>query len=232
VWRQIQLLIFDLDYLVFDCAALKVKALYESLISFADTIPQDVRIPDDADVEEGFRDHGCRWPQSLQIGLDEANLQQLLYAYRIHEERLVAAGAGKVYPGIPELLARCRKNGAILALGAEASRDYLLEVSDRYGLDDHFEWAFCTEEFGMGSAAEMFEEIMGRAEVNPSETLMLGTRPGFFEAARNVDVLSIGCGWGVRKHKPLGAADLQSLSLNTIYPTIEKADALAARDLA
>jgi phosphoglycolate phosphatase-like HAD superfamily hydrolase len=232
VWRQIQLLIFDLDYLIFDCAALKGKALSESLISFADEIAHDMRLPDDADAEEGFRDHGCRWPRSLRIGLDEANLQQLLYAYRIHEERLATAGAGKIYPGVPELLVRCRKNGASLALGAEASRDYLLAVSDRHGLDDHFEWAFCTEEFGMGSAAEMFAEIMGRAEVNPSETLMLGTRPGFFEAARAVDVLSIGCGWGIHKHEPLGAADLRSLSLSTIYHTIEKADALAARDLA
>lgn len=230
MWRQIQLLIFDLDYLIFDCAALRAKALRNSLVSFADEIPHDMRIPTDYDAEEGFRDHGCGWPQSLQIGLDEANLQRLLHAYRIHEGRLVTAGAGKIYPGIPELLARCRESGAALALGAEASRDYLLAVSDRHSLDDHFEWAFCTEEFGMGSAAEMFEEIMGRAEVNPSETVMLGTRPGFFEAARAVDVLSIGCGWGIHNHEPLGAADLQSLSLSTIYHTIEKADALAARD--
>ena len=46
MWRQIQLLIFDLDYLIFDCAALRAKALRNSLVSFADEIPHDMRIPD------------------------------------------------------------------------------------------------------------------------------------------------------------------------------------------
>jgi len=136
VLRHIRLLILDLDYLVFDCAALKVKALRESLISFADAIPHDVRLPDSVDVEEGFRDHGCRWTQALQIGLDEEILARLQSSYRLHEERLATAGAGCIYPGLQEFLVRGCQSGASAAVGAEASRDYLLAVSDRHGLDD------------------------------------------------------------------------------------------------
>src|SRR5881397_1821302 len=138
MFRQIRLLLFDLDYLIFDCSALKVRALRQSLISFADAIPQHIRLPDAMDAEEGYRDHGFRWTQFLEIGLGEERLSELQLAYRIHEDRLLEAGVGEIYPGIFELLEKCRESGLELALGAEASRDYLLEVSDRHRLDRVF----------------------------------------------------------------------------------------------
>lgn len=229
--RQIRLLVFDLDYLIFDCAELKMRALRESLISFADAIPHDVPLPDVIDAEGGFRDYGFRWLKSLQIGLDEERMAQLEVSYRMHEQRLVAAGVGRIYSGLPELLRLCGQNGAAAAIGAEASRDYLLDVSDRHGLDSLFELAYCTGEFGVGSRDEMIEEIMHRAEVNPSETLALGTRPDFFRAAHNIDVLTVGCGWGLHRHEALVEADVQALTLVQVYPAIEKADVLASRYL-
>jgi len=231
VLRQIRLLVFDLDYLIFDCAELKMRALRESLISFADAIPHDVPLPGPLCAEEGFRDHGFRWMKSLEIGLDEERMAQLEVSYREHEQRLVAAGIGRIYSGLPELLQLCGQNGASAAIGAEASRDYLLNVSDRHGLDSLFELAYCTEEFGAGSADEMVEEIMRRAEVNPSETLALGTRLDYFQAAHNIDVLTIGCGWGVHGHEPLRAADLQAFTMAQVYSAIERADAIASRYL-
>jgi phosphoglycolate phosphatase-like HAD superfamily hydrolase len=223
------LLVFDLDYLIYDCAALKVRALRESLIPLADAIPQDTSLPDAVDAEEGFRDYGLHWAQMVQIGLDDKSLAQLHCEYRIHEERLAGNGLGRIYPGIIELLSFCRRNGASAAIGAEAGRDYLLAVSDSLNLDSLFEMAFCSEEFGSGGTDEMIEEIMNRAEVNPSETLALGTRPDFFRAARNLNVLTIGCGWGLQRHEGLSAADLQSLTIDQIYPAIEKADNLAVQ---
>lgn len=227
--RQIRLLVFDLDYLVFDCAELKMRALRESLISFADAIPHDVRLPDAIRAEEGFRNYGFRWMKSLQIGLDEEHMAQLEISYRRHEQRLVAAGIGRIYSGLPELLRLCGQNGASAAIGAEAGRDYLLDVSDRHGLDSLFELAYCTEEFGVGSADEMVEEIMLRAEVNPSETLALGTRADYFRAAHNIDVLTIGCGWGVHGRESLTEADLQASTIAQVYPAIEKADAIVSQ---
>ncbi len=227
--RHIRLLVLDLDYLIFDCSMLKVRALRQSLISFADNIPQSVRLPDHMDVEEGYRIHGFRWLQFLEIGLGEERLAELQHAYRIHEDRLVNAGAGQVFPGMTESLASLRRNNVMLALGADASRDYLLAVCDRHELEGVFDIALCTEEFGVGSSDEMIEEIMHHAEVNPSETLVLGTRPSFFEAAHNLDVLTIGCGWGIHQHDGLADADLQSLTLAQIFPAIQRADELAAQ---
>jgi phosphoglycolate phosphatase-like HAD superfamily hydrolase len=231
VLRQIRLLIFDLDYLVYDCAALKLRALRESLIPYADAIPHDVGLPDAADVEEGFRELGCRWTQSLQIGLDADRMAQLHSACCSHEERLADAGAGKLFSGVPELISYCHRSGAATVLGAEASREYLLAVSDRHGLDQLFDLAFCTEEFGSGREDEMLDEIMSRAQVHWSETLVLGTRPGSFRSARDLDLRTLGCGWGLQRREALEEADLQSRTLPDAYEAIRQADDLAAREL-
>ena len=229
MFRHIRLLILDLDYLVFDCALLKLQALRQGLIALADAIPQSVRLPDNVDAEEGFRDHGFRWIRHLEIGLNEEGLEHLQQAYGIHENRLLESGIGKIFHGIEEFIMNCRQLNLAVALGAEASRDYLLAVVDRHQLDNLFQIALCTEEFGVGNADEMVEEIMRQAEVNPSETLVLGTRPHFFQAAHNLDVLTIGCGWGLRRHNGLAEADLQSLTLAQLYPALQKADNLASQ---
>jgi len=175
--------------------------------------------------------HGFRWMQFLEIGLNEEQLAQLQQAYGIHEDRLIEAGVGQLYPGLADFAARCKQGGIALALGAEASRDYLLAVSDQRQLEDLFEISFCTQEFGVGSVDEMLMEIMCYAEVNPSETLVFGTRPAFFQAAHNLDVLTIGCGWGIRQHRELEDADFRALTLAQLYPAIQKADILSAQHL-
>jgi phosphoglycolate phosphatase-like HAD superfamily hydrolase len=229
VLNHLKLLVWDLDYLVFDCSALKVSALRQSLISFAESIPQSVRLPDAIDAEGGYLDYGFRWPQFLEIGLDEERLGQFQRAFHIHQDRHVQAGVGRVYPGVHDFLMDCRKGDIRLALGAEASRDYLLAVTDQHSLDNLFDIALCTEEFGVGSADEMFEEIMNHTEVYPSETLVLGTRPAFFQAAHNLDLLTVGCGWGLHQQYRLAEADLQAPALSHLHAVIEQADHLSNR---
>ena len=229
--RHIRLLILDLDYVVFDCAPLRVQALRQSMISLADSIPQNVRLPGPADVEEGYREHGRRWIHHLDIGLDEEKLVDLQQTYAIQENRLIEAGRGRLMPGIQEFIAHCRQRNLATALGADAERNYLTAVSDHHDLDELFQLALCTEEFGQGGADEMLEEIMRQAEVNPSETLALGTRPDYLQAAHALDIMTIGCGWGIHQHDALAEADLQSLSLAQLFPTVEKADARVSQYL-
>lgn len=224
--RQIRLLVCDLDYMVFDCAALKSRALRQSLIPFADQIPQNIRLPDAVDIEEGFLDHGSRWIRSIDVGLDEPRLEELEREYRAQETRLIEAGAGKLFPGMRDFLFALRREGLSIALGADSSRNYLITVSDRHGMDEIFDIAFCAEEYGAGSIDEMLGEIMSHAEVNPSETLIMATRPAFFDAGRSVDIMSIGCGWGIQRHEALAGANFQSYSLEHVLPLLRQADEL------
>jgi FMN phosphatase YigB (HAD superfamily) len=231
VLRRIRLLIFDLDYVVFDCAPLKVQALRQSMISLADIIPQSVSLPRAADAEAGFREQGRHWIHHLELGMDEGQLNDLRQTYAVQENRLVESNSGNIYAGIQAFLAQCRQINLTTALGADADRNYLVTVSDRYELDGLFQFKLCSEEFGQGGADEMLEEIMRQAEVNPGETLVLGTRPDYFQAARALDILSIGCGWGIHRHSALVEADLQALSISLLFSAIEKADAICSQNL-
>ena len=229
--RHIRLLILDLDYLVFNCAFLKAQALRQSLIALADLIPASVRLPEAAEAETGFREHGFRWVRHLEIGLDEQRLDHLQQAYALHENRLVESGKGGLYPGIEEFIMNCRRAGVAVAIGAEATREYLISVMDRHQMDGLFQVTLCTEEFGMGDADEMMMEIMRQVEVNPSEALVLGTCPHTFRAAHGLDILTVGCGWGLQQPAGLSDADLQSLTIPDLSATIEKADGLALQHL-
>ncbi len=225
--RHIRLLIFDLDYIVFDCAQLKTLALRQSMVSLADLIPQNMPLPDARDAEAGFLEHGSRWVQRLEIGLDEENLRDLERAHRLHEDRLIAAGQGRIFPGIEEFLTNCGKAGVIMAVGADSSRDYLIDVVDRFQLDRFFQVALCAEEFGMGDVDEMLMEILRQVEVNPSESLVLGTRAQTFHAARALDIQTIACGWGIQRHAGLDQADFQARSQEELAVAIEHADKVA-----
>lgn len=229
--QHIRLLILDLDYLVFDCASLKAHALKQCIGALDDTILLDAHLPGGVNVEEEFRDHGCQWTRHLEIGLDEEGQKHLEQTYGMIETRMASSGAGRIHSGLEELIVKCRQSNLAVALGADARRDYMIAVMDRHELDCLFQFALCTEEFGSGNAVEMLEEIMHQAEVNPSETLVLGTRPHFFQSANSVDVRTIGCGWGISNHDGLAGADLQSLSLEQLFPSIQKADALAFQHL-
>jgi len=231
VLRHIRLLIFDLDYVVFDCAQLKAQALRQSLISLADLIPQDAALPGRAEAESGFLDHGSRWIQHLEMGLDEESLNDIKHAYTLHESRLIESGNGRIYPGVGDFITQCKRADIAVALGADASRDYLVSVVDRYQLDSLFQVALCTEEFGMGDAEEMMLEIMRQIEVNPSETLMFGTRAYTFQIARALDIGTIGCGWGIQQHTSLAESNLQSRTLSDLAAAVKKADNLALQHL-
>ncbi len=226
--RQIRCLVFDLDYLVFDCAALKERTLRQSLLSFSDQIPQDMKLPDAADIEAGFRELGSHWVRALEIGLDEQQLKELERTYRIQETPLIASGIGGFFHGVRDLIACCVREGLSTVLGAESSRDHLMSVFDRHDMERLFEIAVCSEEYGMGGTDEMLAEIMRHAEVNPSETLILGTRPHYFEAGHNLDIRGIGCGWGLSQSESFAGADYQSLSIEHLIPMIRQADASAA----
>jgi len=144
VARHIRLLISDLDYLLFECASLKVQALRQSLMSLAGTLPLDVALPDAKDAEDGFRAYGFQWIRYLENEWGEEIQERIRQAYSIHENRLVEAGMGRLHQGVKAFVDGCRESGLAVALGADASRDYLVAVSDRFQLDALFQVALCT----------------------------------------------------------------------------------------
>jgi len=214
--------VFDLDYLVFDSSNIKAVALRKSLVSLADQIPLAARLPDSTDILDGFLENGLHWLERLEIGIGDPT--ELHRTYAVQEARLLEGGAGRIYPGILETLQRLRQEGVQLSLGAETSREYLLRVSDLHQLDRQFDSAFCTEEFGLGSSEEMIQELMQHHEVQPSETIVLGTRPAYFESARYLDVRSIACTWGISDQRILPGADYRAQTVSALWQLWQEVD--------
>ena len=224
VYQRIRLLVFDLDYLVFDCSLIKTQALRQGLISLAEAIPHNAPLPDKLDVQEAFLDQGVSWIDRLELGLDQDAMSNLRQACSIHENRLIESGAGTLYADLENFLLNCQTMGITAALGAEATREYLLAVADKHQLDNLFQISLCTEEFGAGNTEEMLEEIMQIAEVHPSETIVLGTRARAFEAAHAADMKAIGCGWGLRNRGGLKEADLQVAAISQLSAVLKQID--------
>ena len=227
MFQHLRLLILDLDYVVFDCALLKAQALKQCMAALDESFSLDVELPDAMNVEAQFLNHGFRWTHHFEVGLDDEGQERLEQTYAIYETRMIHSGLGRIHTGIEEFIVQCRQSNLAVALGADARREYMLAVMDRFELDSLFQFALCTEEFGSGDAVEMLEEITRQAEVNPSETLALGTRPHYFQSANSVDIRTVGCGWGIGNHDGLAGADMQSSNLKRLFPAIKKADSLA-----
>jgi len=97
VYQRISLLVFDLDYSVFDCSLIKTQALRQGLISLAEAIPHNASLPDELDVQEAFLSRGASWIEGLELGLDQDAMSNLRQACSIHESRLIESGAGTLY---------------------------------------------------------------------------------------------------------------------------------------
>ena len=100
MYQRIRLLVFDLDYLVFDCSPIKTQALRQRLISLAEAIPHNASLPDESNVQESFINQGISWIDRLELGLDQDAMSTLQKACSIHENRLIESGAGALYAGL------------------------------------------------------------------------------------------------------------------------------------
>ncbi len=227
MFQKTQLLIIDLDFLLFDCLLLKERTLRQSLLSVAELIPQSARLPDGIDIEERYLEHGYRWAKYLELGLDKEQMESFAREYGTIEPAVVESGGGRLFEGLLGSIKSWKHGGLRVALGSDARRDYLLAVSDCFGLDGHVDTLVCSEEYGGGGVGEMLDEIAYLSEVHPSETVVLGTRPAFFQAARDNDMMSVGCGWGIRNQAILETADLNAQTVNDLEHTIQEVDRIS-----
>ena len=215
--RRIRLIITDLDQTLFDSHELKLRAFRHALATLSDSIRHDVRLPDAIDLEEVYLGYGHSWPDHVDVGLDDSAALDVGRMCREHMVSFVESGSGRLQPGVLEYLLSCREEGAVLAIGAEAHREYLLAVSDRFGLSDAFECSLCTGEYGTGGADEMLEDALSRCEALAGETVYVGTRPDTLEAARFLGITALVGAWGLHGEGMQGreeprAADVQALA--------------------
>ena len=135
--NHLKLLVWDLDYLVFDCSALKVRALRQSLIALADLIPHSVRLPDayvwakayaldalcEVAVARGMP-RAMAWVDELQQLAARCGMRELTVRAHLHRARLGDAASGEAALVLasaidsPLLLGRAKELVGSAAVGA------------------------------------------------------------------------------------------------------------------
>ena len=93
----------------------------------------------------------------------------------------------RVYDGIPEALERLRASGWLLHVCTVKPRVFAVPLTERLGLDGHFEGVYGAELGGrFEDKADLIEHILAEKQVDAADVIMVGDRDLDVHAARLV----------------------------------------------
>lgn len=177
---------FDLDGTLAQSELFLVKSYREALENKGLPVAPD---------EELRNMIGGTLEDNIKIAMPGHSMEDFLdYSREVH--RLAASNvrkSGKLYPGIPETLAKLRAHGYAIALCSNGTEDYLSSVLGALGLPDYFD--FIQHSVVGCNKSQLLSRIV--AQYAPCKTVMVGDRYFDAEAAKNNDVPFIGCGYGL-----------------------------------
>jgi phosphoglycolate phosphatase len=199
-----RLVLFDLDGTLVDSVpgiAASVRAAAAAL-GLPEPSPQQLRAMIGPPLQDGF---------AVTFGLSDADADRAVAAYRAH----YAGGAmldAPPYPGIPELLAALRADGALLAVATSKPETFAVAILEHVGLLGHFASVHGAT---LDGAVRHKDQVVGAA---------LAAHPGTIRPAlvgdRAQDVLGaavhglpcIGAGWGPAEDGELEAAGAAAIA--------------------
>jgi phosphoglycolate phosphatase len=193
-----RLVLFDLDGTLVDSAPGIHASVRAAVAGFglAEPTPAQLRAMVGPPLQEGF---------ALGFGLSGADVDRAIAAYRAH----YSAGAmleAPAYPGIPELLARLRADGATLAVATSKPEPFAVAILEHVGLLGHFAGVHGATLDGTVRhkdqvvAAALAEHPDGR------DPVLVGDRAQDVLGAAAHGLPCVGAGWGPAEDGELEAA--------------------------
>lgn len=146
------------------------------------------------------------WEVFAGFGMDRAEQDRAVALYR---ERYTTVGLfeNRVYDGVPEMLKRLRKTGAVLCLATAKPHAYARKITAHFGLAPHLTHEFGSELDGTRSAkADLIAHILAETGADPARAFMMGDRDKDVAGALANNVTLIGAGWGYGQPGELAAA--------------------------
>ena len=148
-----------------------------------------------------------RWTFPRLLGTDDANLVEAAIAY--YRERYEAVGLfeNEVYPGIPELLGRLRREGYGLYVVTSKPKVYADRIVRHFGLDRFFRAVYGPELDGrFDDKRELVGFILHERALDPSCTLMIGDRARDVESGKAHGTRTLGVTYGFGSEGEIAAA--------------------------
>ena len=193
---SIELILFDLDGVLFDSGDLVVAAVYAAVDRLSAGGPVSYPHPPEERIVGLLGVPDREYARGLGLELDEPRLKEFKRLVAEELGRQAGAGFGRLYEGIPELLASISRAGLRLALASNCGRPYLVHFLDRFDLVGCFELALCNGDLPWGEKHDLLEMVLEHQQTLPSEAIYLGDRARDWEAARMAGCGFIACLWG------------------------------------
>lgn len=149
----------------------------------------------------------------VYYGLSESDAHLAVEKYR---ERFSTVGLfeNELYEGVPQMLARLRDAGCVLAVATSKPTVFASRILDHFSLSPYFNYALGSELDGRRvDKAEVVAEVMAQLGATAADTLMVGDRKHDVLGAASCGIPALGVLYGYGDEQELtlaGAAALVS----------------------
>lgn len=107
--------------------------------------------------------------------------------------RLLRAGKGALFDGVPDVLAELKAEGYDIVFLSNCGRPYCDEYLATFGIEQFFDATYCAAEFDYIPKWQIYQQISG---AHPQPHIMVGDRFHDMEVATHAGIPSIGCSFG------------------------------------
>ena len=191
-----ELVIFDLDGVLFDSGELVVESVALAVERLRAETGLPLPVPPRERIFALMGTPNREYARGLGLDLDEEQYRRFGALVGEAEVELIRAGHGAPHDGIPELAGWLAGRGVRLAVASNCGRPYLLEFLDHFELADAFDIALCNDDCPSGDKVDLLEMALEHQEVLPSEAVYLGDRGRDESAARELGLGFLACTWG------------------------------------
>ncbi len=156
-------------------------------------------------------------------GFSQEQAERATAKYR---ERFAPVGwaENKVYPGIPQLLAKLKAEGYVLALATSKPEPLAVKIMEHFGLAEYFTvLGGASMDLSRSKKEEVIEYVLERLGVTDrSRVLMIGDRKYDILGAKRAGLRSLGVlyGYGDRKELEAAGADEIAETVEDIFQKV------------
>lgn len=190
-----ELVVFDWDGTLLDSAAAIVHSIQSACRDLG------LPVPDDSRARHVI---GLGLADAMRYAVPDLapeNYQAMIDRYRFHY--LSGDHALSLFAGVPQMLARLREAGHVLAVATGKSRVGLERALDHSGLRPFFAASRCADECHSKPHPQMLEELMVEFGVSAASTVMIGDTSHDLQMALNAGVDALAVTYGAHPHEHL-----------------------------
>ena len=155
-----------------------------------------------------------------QLGVNDPQVGVDLYRERYTKDGLFE---NSVYDGIPELLSRLQKAGYTMCIATAKPHSYARQITAHFGLAQYLTHEFGPELDGTrNNKGELLTYALNLTGYEAKNSIMIGDRHHDIDAARAVEMKSIGVTWGYGPVEELAQADALCASPTEIETAIAR----------